>query len=93
MGWTKSRRARHRWPPARTHTAEVAPLAHHFRPRLEALEDRIQLGDTLLGLTVVALGEFGFALQDTPLVLAPSETEHREQDSLLSKSEWLFWLP
>ncbi len=36
-------------------TPDTARRARTFRPRVEELEDRVQLGDTLLGLSVVGL--------------------------------------
>src|SRR5207245_9697433 len=84
MGPTESRRARRRWSHALTHTAQTAQLAHHFRPRVEALEDRVQLGDTLLGLSVVTLGGLGFASWDTALALAPCASEGEWQDGPFS---------
>jgi len=51
---------------------------------VETLEDRVQLGDTLLGLSVVTLGGFGFISWDTTLTLGPNASERRWQDDPFS---------
>jgi hypothetical protein len=56
------------------------------RPRLERLEDRIQLGDTLLGVSAVALWRLSFTSLATPLMLDPGEHSYRWPDDLLASS-------
>jgi hypothetical protein len=51
-------------------------LGHCYRPRLEWLEARVQLGDTLLGLSALALAELGASSLDAPLA-AGSDTQDR----------------
>ena len=63
-------------------TARVAP---RYRPRLELLEDRVQLGDTLLGLAaVVGLGSLSL---DVPLAIDPGTRERAWQHGLFASLE------
>src|SRR5437899_2546611 len=53
----------------------LATLARRFRPRLELLEERLQLGDTILGLSAVALWGLDVPSVDTAFVLDSGEHE------------------
>src|SRR5438105_4306206 len=69
MGRTRTRQTGLRLSPKGEGSAETARRPATFRPRLELLEDRIQLGDTVLGLSAVALWGVDFPSVDTPFVL------------------------
>src|SRR5437879_7201862 len=87
MAWTEFLWKERQRSQVLTGTAQAARLARRFRPRVETLEDRVQLGDTLLGLSVVALGGLGTAFWGTPLALAANGPEHEGQDPLFSSWE------
>src|SRR5438270_10371292 len=48
---------------------------HRFSPRLESLESRVQPGDTLLGISVVALQAFACTSWAPLVVVAPEGSE------------------
>src|SRR5438046_2003064 len=64
-------------------TADRSSSSRRFRPRLELLEDRLPLGDTVLGLSVIALAGLGSSSLDTSL---PPAGEHSDawQNGLFS---------
>ena len=63
-------------PPHSVHEKSRSPSdsrrSSRFRPRLELLEDRLPLGDTVLGLSVVTLAGLGFSSLDAPPLLGPT---------------------
>src|SRR5438309_1622284 len=75
MGRNRSYRAGQRSAHARSSAPDTARFGRHYRPRLERLEDRVQPGDTILGLSAVALWGFDSASSDAPPAL-----EQRAQD-------------
>src|SRR5437870_1565685 len=58
-----------------------------FRPRLELLEDRVQPGDTILGVSAAALLGLGFPSRDLPLALAPDAFDQDGRQGLFSSLE------
>jgi hypothetical protein len=62
----KSRRANQRPACAPAQSPQAAGLRYRYRPRLELLENRLPLGDTILGLWAVALGGLGSLSHDAP---------------------------
>src|SRR5438876_3319044 len=67
MARIKSRRTGQRCSQGLPDAVLARRLPHHFSPRLEALENRVQPGDTLLGVSVVALQAFA-SISWAPLV-------------------------
>src|SRR5207245_1887228 len=84
MGRTRTRQTGLRLSPKGEGSAETARRPATFRPRLELLEDRIQLGDTILGLSAVALWGLRFTSLDGPVMLDPGAHDHRWADGLYS---------
>src|SRR5947209_4060424 len=69
MGHSKSPRSRQHRRPGRVGSRNAVRIVHTFRPRLELLEDRVQPGDTLLGLSAVALWGLGSSSLNGSLAL------------------------
>src|SRR5438067_4443718 len=60
-------------------SSSAARAPRSVRPWLEVLEERVQPGDTLLGVCVVALAGLGRSTLDTPLPLEPDRQDCRWQ--------------
>src|SRR5438105_13848323 len=85
MGPTRSSRMGRR-SPTTAGAAESTRRSATFRPRLELLEERVQLGDTILGLAAVLLGGLELPSGDTPFV--PDSAEHdRAWHRVISSSQ------
>src|SRR6266849_6275269 len=65
MGRTRLRRSGQRSAHGPLGAPDTARWARNFRPRLELLEERVQLGDTVLGLSALLWG-LDFPSRDTP---------------------------
>ena len=72
MAPTKSWRTGQGWPQRLPAAVPARRWRHRFSPRLEALENRVQPGDTLLGVSVVALQAFA-SISWAPLVVVIPE--------------------
>src|SRR5207245_9922159 len=84
MGRTRTRQTGLRLSPKGEGSAETARRPATFRPRLEVLEDRIQLGDTILGLSAVALWGLDFPSGDAPLLRDAAERDREWHPALFS---------
>src|SRR5216683_1554479 len=84
MGRTRTRQTGQRLSPAGEGSAETARRSATFRPRLELLEDRIQLGDTVLGLSVVALWGVDFPSVNAPFLLDSAEHDRAWHHGIFS---------
>src|SRR5438132_3071217 len=92
MGRTRTRQTRQRLSPTGEGSAETARRPATFRPRLELLEDRIQLGDTVLGLSAVALWGIDFPSVAAPFVLDSAEHDREWHHGLFSSLDAVAWL-
>jgi hypothetical protein len=70
-------RSRFRQPMQGRSDSVDARRSRSFRPRLERLEDRIQPGDTILGISAVALWGLGSPSLTAPRTLDPEYHDHR----------------
>ncbi len=68
-------------------SADTGQCLRTFRPRLELLEERVQLGDTILGLSAVALWGLDFSSLDVPLALDSSGDHVRWDGGLFSSPD------
>src|SRR5207244_3961445 len=84
MGRARSRQRRQPLFQALAGTPGAAQQSRTFRPRLELLEDRVQPGDTILGLGAVALWGQGFTSDEQVLALDPGAPERRSHRGILS---------
>src|SRR5216683_6937458 len=72
--------------------ADKARASRIFRPRLELLEDRVQLGDTILGLSAVALWGLDLPSRDAPFVLDSAGHDRQWPHGHFSRLDTLAWL-
>src|SRR2546425_4092886 len=66
-------------------SAETGQYARRFRPRLELLEERVQLGDTLLGLWAVVLWGLDGSSRGAPFALDSAEYDRVGHRGLFSR--------
>src|SRR6266404_7948903 len=96
MARIKPRQTWPRWSQGLPDPVPRRRLPHRCSPRLEALEDRVQPGDTLLGVSVVALQAFASTSWDPPLAIVregAEETMLALQSSDLEVGDRLAGLP
>ncbi len=84
---TRSRRPEQALSHVAAGSSDVARLSRAFRPRLERLEDRVQPGDTVLGISAVALWGLTFTSLAAPATFDPGVHHHRWHDDLFASMD------